>query len=66
MGGVPVLGGETADSTALVAETLREVKIYLGGGSKGGGGVPDDGGIHLAMTEHGCTVYRYAINARPG
>ena len=39
--------------------------IHLGGDGEGGGRFPDDGGIHLAALEHGCTVHLYAITVRP-
>ena len=39
--------------------------VHLCGGGKGGGGVPEDGGIHSEMIEHGRTTYRYAITGRP-
>ena len=31
----------------LRQKTLWEVEVHLGGDGKGGGGVPNDGGIHL-------------------
>ena len=39
------------------------MEVHLGGSGKIGGGVPDDGGINFATTEHGCIVYHYAITA---
>ena len=35
------------------------------GDSKRGGGVLDDGGIHPAVLEHGCTLHLYTITVRP-
>ena len=64
-GGVPVQGGETADGADTMAETSREVDVHLSDNVRVGGGVPDDGGIHLAMQEHGHTVHFYAITVRP-
>ena len=43
----------------------RDVEIHLDGGSNGGGGVLDNGGICQAALEHGRTVYCYAITVRP-
>ena len=39
--------------------------VHLGGDVKGGGGVPDDGGLYPAAPEHGRTVYCYTITVRP-
>ena len=39
--------------------------VHLGGDGKDRGGVPDNEGVHAAMTEHDCTVHPYAITARP-
>ena len=64
-GGVSDLGGETADSMDIAEDTGHGVEISLGGGSKGDGGILDDGGIYQAAAEHGRTVHRYAITVRP-
>ena len=45
-GGVSEPGGKTADGTALVEDTRREVEIHLGGGGKGGGEIIDNGGVN--------------------
>ena len=39
--------------------------VHLGGDSKDRGVVAGNGGVHTATTEHGRTVYPYAITARP-
>ena len=41
------------------------MELNIGGDSKEGGGVIDNGGKHQAAPEHGCTVHRYAITVRP-
>ena len=41
------------------------MEIKLGGGVKGGSGFLGNGGIRQSESEHGCTVYCYAINVRP-
>ena len=39
--------------------------LHLGGGGKGGGEVPDNGGLHPAAPELGCTVHCYTIIVKP-
>ena len=58
-------GGKTSDGMARADETGEDVNIYLGGESKGGGGVPDDGGLHPEAPEHSPTVHRCTITFRP-
>ena len=41
--------GETADGTATAEDNGRVVVIHLDGGSKGDGGVLDNGGIRQAV-----------------
>ena len=41
------------------------MELHLSGNGKEGGGVPDDGGIHLETQEHGHKVHFYAITVRP-
>ena len=54
--GVPVPGGDTDDVAATAKYNWREVDVHLSGNGKGGGGVTDDGGIHLATQKHVQTV----------
>ena len=65
LGGVSDPGGETADGTSPVEDTVQEVEIHLGGGGKGGGVILEDGGVYQAAAEHGRTVHCYAITVRP-
>ena len=65
LGAVPVTGGATANGVAPEAENVWGVVVHLDSGGNGGGGVPDNGGVHLTTTEHGHTVHCYAITARP-
>ena len=58
-------GGDTVDSTAPAEYNGQDVVIHLGNGSKGGGGVLDNGGIRQAAQEHGRTENHYAITVRP-
>ena len=39
--------------------------VHLGGNVKGGGGVPDNGGVHTTTTEHGLIVHCYTITSIP-
>ena len=48
-----------------MTENRREVVVHIGGNGKGGGGVPDDGELHMTLPEHGCTIHRYAITGIP-
>ena len=65
LGGVSGLVVDTVDRKALVEYNGRKVDIHLGGDGKGGGGVLDDGGIHLAAPEHGRTLHCYTITDGP-
>ena len=62
---VLLFGRETSERKDLVEDNGRDVEIHLSSGSKGGGGVLDDGGICQGTPENGHTVYRYAITVRP-
>ena len=64
-GGVSDPGGEMADRTDTAEENRLDVEIHLGGGSKGGVRILDDGEINQAAPEHSNTVYCYAITVRP-
>ena len=65
LGGGSGPGVKTADRTAPVEDTGREVGIHIGGDSKGRGKVIEDGGIYQVSPEHGRTVHSYAITIRP-
>ena len=56
-GGVSYTCGETSDGTDDREDTGWEVEIHLRGGSKGGGGILDNGGVYQAAEEHGRTVH---------
>ena len=58
-------GSKMVDGTAPAEDNGQEMYIHLSGDGKGGGGVLDNGGIHPAAPEHGCTVHRYKITVRP-
>ena len=64
-GGFPGLCGATIDGGATAAAGVLEVGIHIGGGSKGGGGVQGDVGVHLKKSEHGHIVHCYTIASGP-
>ena len=66
-GGVPGTGDVTAGGAAPAAENSQEVGVHHveSSGVKGGGGVPDNGVVHLATTEHGFTVHCCVITDIP-
>ena len=65
LGGVSGPGEKTDDGEDPAEETGREVDVHLGSDGKGGGGVTEDGGIHLAVPEHGSIVPCYTITVGP-
>ena len=61
--GVP--GGAASCGAATISETRRKVVVHLSGDSKGGGMVPDDGGVHSANSVHSHAVHCYMITSGP-
>ena len=63
--GLPGPVGVAIDGADAAAEGGWEVGVHFYGGSKGGGGVWDYGGVHSAKVEHGCAVHCYTITFGP-
>ena len=54
-----------SDGEDPAVENRWEVGVNLGGDSKGGGEIIDDGVVYRVTSEHGHTLYRYMITVRP-
>ena len=64
-GGFTRPGGAATTREASTEEAGWDMGVHLGGGGKIGGGVLDDGDLHLAKAEYGRTVYCDTTDSGP-